>query len=423
VETVTDLADAVRRLRLLEPAQLDEVGRTLQGRFPEPKALARELVRRGWLTPYQVNQLFQGRGDDLLLGSYVVLERLGQGGMGQVFKARNWKLGGVVAIKVIRKEHLANPVAVQRFRREIEVVAKLDHPNIVRALDADHSGDSHFLVMEYVEGTDLSKLTKERGPLPVGLACDFARQAALALQHAHEQGMVHRDIKPGNLLLGQSPGLRTAGLVKVLDMGLARMLPGAEGDGPETLTREGNVLGSLDYLAPEQAINSHGADIRADLYGLGCTLYYLLTGHVPFPGGSPMDKLLAHRTKEPVPVEERRPEVPPAVAAVVRRLMARQPEDRYATPAEAAVALAGAVSASGIVLAPRPLPTGAASADALDTTADWSSLVNSPPTAEPVLLPPLSVEPARRRRGLWIGVAVAVGLLALIGLLALLLRH
>jgi serine/threonine-protein kinase len=420
VDSVADLAEAVRSLHLLEPAQLDEVTRVLQGRFPEPKALARELIRRGWLTPYQVNHLFQGRGDDLLLGSYVLLERLGQGGMGHVFKARNWKLGGIVALKIIRKEHLANQVAVQRFRREIEVVAKLDHPNIVRALDADQAGDNHFLVMEFVEGTDLSKLIKQRGPLPVALACDFARQVAMALQHAHERGLVHRDIKPANLLLGQSPGLRTAGLVKVLDMGLARMLPPAEGDGPETLTREGNVLGSLDYLAPEQALDSHGADIRADLYGLGCTLYHMLTGHVPFPGGGPMDKLLYHRTQQPVPVEERRPEVPPSVAAVVRRLMARRPDDRYATPAEAAAALAGAVAASGVVLAPRPLPTGEVSAEEMDTTADWSSLVTTSPPAEPVPAPP--AEPVLGRRRWWIVAGAAAGLLALIGLLAYLLH-
>ena len=185
--------------------------------FPAPRALAGELIRRGWLTPYQVNQLLQGRGRDLLLGSYVLLERLGEGGMGQVFKARNWKLGRVVALKLIRKERLDNPDAVRRFQREIRAAAQLDHPNIVRAFDADEVDGTHLLVMEYVEGTDLAKLVKKDGPLPVDKACDYCRQAALGLQHAYERGLVHRDIKPHNLLL--TPG----GVVKILDMGLARL--------------------------------------------------------------------------------------------------------------------------------------------------------------------------------------------------------
>jgi serine/threonine protein kinase len=426
VESVADFAESLRRGRLLDAAQLDELTRKFLPRFPEPKALARDLVKRGWLTPYQVNELFKGRGDELLLGSYVVLDRLGEGGMGQVFKARNWKMGGVVAVKVIRKDRLSKEVAVRRFEREIAIAAHLDHPNIVRALDADRAGDAHFLVMEFVEGTNLSQLVKEHGPLSASLACDFIRQAALGLQYAHEKGLVHRDIKPANLLLAQAPGLRSAGLVKVLDMGLARLLEPGEGEAFETLTREGAIMGSLDYLAPEQAINSHGADIRADLYGLGCTLYYLLTGEVPFPARSPMEKLLRHRTDQPK-LEEKLPDVPPAVAAVVRRLMAKKPEDRYQTPAEAAAALAAAAVARGA----RPHESAGAraaeiaalaapvSAETAEATSTWSVLVKPQITAK---ARSRRRSPEWQRRALWLGVAGAAVLLGLMLLLIALLH-
>jgi serine/threonine-protein kinase len=411
VESAAGLTDALRRLRLLEPAQMAEAARDLVPRFADPKALARELVRRGWLTTYQANQLFQGRGDDLLLDSYVVLEKLGEGGMGAVFKARNWKLGQVVALKVIRKERLANETAVLRFEREIRAASQLSHPNIVRALDAGQAGDAHFLVMEHIEGTDLARIVRERGPLPVAIACDMARQAASALQHAHERGMVHRDVKPANLLLVRHPGTRDVGLVKVLDMGLARIAAPADEVSVDTLTQEGSVMGSLDYIAPEQAMNSHTVDIRADLYGLGCTLYYLLTGRVPFPADNPMEKLLSHRMCEPIPVEERRSDVPPAVAAVVRRLMAKRPEDRYQTPAEAAEALAAAAVAKGTSPAPAPAaPPGVAapSAETADTTVTWSSLVD-PPVDEKVVAPQ---RPQPRRWWPWLVAAAALLLLA-----------
>ncbi len=326
------LGTAIRQGRLLEPAQADELGR-LQASFPEPRALAAELIRRGWLTPYQINQLMRGRGRDLLLGSYVLQERLGEGGMGEVFKARNWKLGHTVALKLIRKMRLDHPDAVRRFHREIRAAAQLDHPNIVRAFDADEVNGTHLLVMEYVQGTDLAKQIKQGGPLAVDKACDYVRQAAQGLQHAHERGMVHRDIKPHNLLLTPS------GVVKILDMGLARLDRGTDDGASSTMTQEGAVMGTLDYISPEQAMDSHDVDIRADLYSLGCTLYFLLTGKVPFPGGEALQKLMKHRLDEPVPVEQLRRDVPPAVAAVVRKLMAKRPDDRYQTPAEAAAAL------------------------------------------------------------------------------------
>jgi serine/threonine-protein kinase len=349
LDSVTDLVELLRQCRLLEPAQEAELLRHLVSGFREPRALARELIRRGWLTPYQANQLLLGRGRDLLLGSYVLLERLAKGGMGQVFKAKNWKVGRVVALKVILKERLTWPGIVRRFRREILAAAHLNHPNVVHAYDADEVRGTYFFVMEYVEGTDLARLVKERGPLPVAQACDYVRQAALGLQHAHERGLVHRDIKPSNLLVTRK------GVVKVLDLGLARLEEGIEDGGSRssTLTKEGMVVGTVDYIAPEQALNCHSADIRADLYSLGCTFFFLLTGRVPFPGRNSTDKLLQHQMEAPPPVGRLRAGVPPRVAAVVARLMAKRPLDRYQTPGELAAALAGVAGGKGRPVAGR----------------------------------------------------------------------
>jgi serine/threonine-protein kinase len=333
VDSVDHLIDALRRLPLLEPAQLDAV-RGLSAQFRDPRAPARELVRRDWLTPYQVNQLFQGHGAALVLGPYVLLAKLGEGGMGTVFKARHGKLGRTVALKLIRKERLDSELAVKRFHREIRAAAALEHPNVVRAYDADEANGTHFFAMEFVEGTDLARLVKHKGPLPVPEACAYVWQAALGLQHAHERGLVHRDIKPANLLV------TARGVVKVLDMGLARLSAAApDGEASSTLTQEGAVMGTPDYIAPEQALKSHDADIRADLYSLGCTLFFLLTGHVPFPGDSLTEKLLRHQMDTPTPVRQLRPDVPEAVAGVVAKLMAKNPYQRYQTPAQLAVVL------------------------------------------------------------------------------------
>jgi WD40 repeat protein/tRNA A-37 threonylcarbamoyl transferase component Bud32 len=345
------LVRCLRECRLLSAAQLDEVERQLQVRFPDARGLARELLQRGWLTPLQANQLLQGRGADLILGPYIVLERLGEGGGGQVFKARHQKLGRAVALKLIRKELLTDAEVLGRFYREIQVVSQLDHPNVVRAYDAGPVGGTHFLAMELVEGTDLGRLIKKNGPLPVTEACEYIRQAACGLAHAHEKGLVHRDVKPHNLLLSKPDGPHSLdlGTVKVADLGLARMLrvateatavlAGVRTTG--TLTPENAVMiGTADYLAPEQALDFHAADIRADIYSLGCTLYYLLAGRPPFVGGTLAQKVAKHLQGEFPPVRELRPEVPAEVAALLARMVARRPEDRFQAPAEVAAALA-----------------------------------------------------------------------------------
>jgi serine/threonine protein kinase len=325
------LAEALQHLPLLAPRQQSELA-CLQDRFPDPRALAGELIRLDWLTPYQANQIFRGRAHELVLGSYLLLERLGEGGMGMVFKARHVKMGRVAAVKVIRKERLRKANAVRRFHREVRAAAQLDHPNVVHAYDAGQAGDTHYFVMEYVEGTDLNKLVQKGGPLPIAEACDCIRQAALGLQRAHEKGLVHRDVKPHNLI-------RTArGQVKLLDVGLVRVLESCA-DPEVTMTREGAVLGTVDFLAPEQAADPHAVDLRADLYSLGCTFYYLLTGQIPFPAHSSVEKLLKHQREEPPPLERVRPGIPPGIVAVVRRLMAKRPENRYQTAAEVAAVL------------------------------------------------------------------------------------
>ncbi|MBV9122814.1 MAG: protein kinase, partial [Planctomycetes bacterium] len=379
IVTVPNLIEVLREQQLLEPEQLAEAARELAPRYPDPQDLADQLVLRGWLTDYQSERVLQGNAGELSLASYRLLEPLGSGGMGQVFKAIHQRLGRVVAIKVIRPDRLSeNPEAIRRFQREARVAAQLSHPNIVLIFDADQVDHRHFIAMEYVEGIDLDQLVQDHGPLPLPLACDFIRQAALGLQHAQERGMVHRDIKPSNLLVSwpqeqlrrqkaegrrqQTVGSRpksenllfpvsafrlppaafslpaSAGVVKILDMGLARMMDA--GQGPESsLTEAGMVMGTPDFIAPEQARNSHTVDIRADLYSLGGTFYFLLTGAVPFPEGTGVEKILMHQLDQPRPLEELRPEVPPPLAGVVRKLMAKRPEDRFQTPAELAETL------------------------------------------------------------------------------------
>jgi serine/threonine-protein kinase len=349
-------------------------------------------VQRGWLTSFQAEQVLAGHAQQLILGGYRLLQLLGTGGMGEVFKAWQQRLNRVVAIKVIRPDLLAqNPGTVRRFRREALAVAQLSHPNIVVIYDADEADGAYFLVMEYVDGPDLDRLVTEGSPLPVPLACEYVRQAALGLQHAHDAGLVHRDIKPSNLLVARPQGNRNAqaldvalagdmnrldfkpnlshGLVKILDMGLARMESAL--DSRSNLTREGIMMGTPDYVAPEQARDASSVDFRADLYSLGCTFYFLLTGQPPFPEGTMMEKLMKHQLEKPVPVEKLRSNTPPMVRAVIRRLMAKKPEDRFTTASELAHTLSEILGVTGLppVLDMAPVPddsTSAVSAEKVD---------------------------------------------------------
>src|SRR5262249_20947400 len=260
-----------------------------------------------------------------------ILGKLGRGGMGAVFKARHTELGKTVALKMLRSES-PDEVTLARFKNEIRAVGRLDHPNIVVAHDAGDSGGTHFLVMEYVDGIDLGRLVESAGPLPPADACELIRQAAVGLQHAYERGLVHRDIKPSNLMLARD------GRVRVLDLGLARSF----GEAPaETLTSHGMILGTADYLAPEQWEHPHDADTRADIYSLGCTLYHLLAGKAPFADTTyrtVFGKMHAH-VRIPPPIKEYCPQLPAGLSEVLGRMLAKDPSDRFATPQEVAAAL------------------------------------------------------------------------------------
>jgi formylglycine-generating enzyme required for sulfatase activity len=327
---LNSFVDGLRACGILAPEQLEQVAGWAAAADADPQVIARDIVGRGWLTAFQIKMLWKGRGAELFVGQYVLLDRIGEGGMGEVFQARHRRMERDVALKVIRREKLSSPEAIKRFEREIEAAAKLSHENVVMAYDADQAGDRHFFAMEFVEGTNLAKLVKEKGPLPMDQACDCIRQAALGLQHAFERGMVHRDIKPSNLLLAKG------GVVKILDMGLAR-LQETPNLVESRITKEGLVIGTPDFLAPEQARNARTADIRADIYALGCTFYYLLCGHSPYPGGTPTEKLLRHTT-DPTPAVTRA-DVLPAIEGIVYKMMAKSPEERFQAPAEVAFAL------------------------------------------------------------------------------------
>ncbi len=358
------LLDHLRESQLLEPAQLDELAKLPEARDPDPRALGRILLQRRLLTRFQINYLAQGKAKELSVGRFLLLDKLGDGGMGQVYKAKDRRMGRVVALKVMRKEKLANADSVKRFHQEVQAASQLNHPNIVVAYDFDQAGSTHFFVMEFVDGVDLSRQVKQNGPLPVALACEYIRQAALGLQHAHEKGLIHRDVKPANLLVA---GTDATPQVKILDMGLARI----QSQGETGLTHAGQVLGTPDYLAPEQAFDSRKADVRSDVYSLGCTLYYLLTGKAPFTGETLTQVLLKHQMEEAVAVEKRRPEVPPALAAVLRKMMAKKPEERYQSAAAVAEALAP--FARGEKGPPVPVPH-AVTFTPVDSSDPWVSL-------------------------------------------------
>jgi serine/threonine-protein kinase len=292
------------------------------------QTLARRLVHTRRLTPFQVDAILKGKAAELCIGSYIVLDRIGAGGMGTVFKARHRRMHRLVALKILPRETADQVAFAQRFQREIEIIARLSHPNIVMAFDAGESASGLYLVMEFVDGRDLGTEVIQGGAFSTATAMDCILQAARGLAYAHEHGIVHRDVKPANLLRD------AAGVVKVADLGLARPSSPEMDPASASLTQAGVILGTAAYMAPEQALDSATVDQRVDIYSLGCTLFYLLTGRAPYSARSTLALLLEHRDA-PIPsLHEVRRDVPAAVETLFRQMAAKRPEDRPATMAQ-----------------------------------------------------------------------------------------
>lgn len=315
--TMLERSGLVPRQRIL--SEISEITRQF-GPTPSVAQVADHFVAANLITHWHDDKLRSGKYRGFFLGKYKLLGLLGSGGMCSVYLAEHTILHQPRAIKVLPKGRVADKSYLDRFYREGRAAAALSHPNIVRVYDIDNDGENHYLVMEYVEGMDLYELVKKKGAVSFRDAADYILQAAIGLQHAHEAKLVHRDVKPANLLVTKGD------IVKVLDLGLALF---REDDHSLTMTHNEKVLGTADYLAPEQAVNSHEVDHRADIYGLGCSLYYLLTGQPPFPEGSLAERIAKHQTKEPSPIEEFRPDCPRALIHVCQTMMQKSRKLRY----------------------------------------------------------------------------------------------
>jgi eukaryotic-like serine/threonine-protein kinase len=327
-----DLLPLIRRSGVLNARQLEEVSSKVQrGEYPrDSHALAGRLVAEQILTEFQAKRLLRLKVHGLVVGRYVILDRLGAGAKGRVFRAQHRLMGRVVALKIIAPHIASRASSIARFHREMRMIGRLDHPNVIRAFDADQIGELLYIVMEYVPGRSLDRVLEERGPIPPALAVDYTAQAARGLAHAHERGIVHRDIKPSNLFLSDE------GHVKVLDLGLSALM---EADTEASFaTAAGFVVGTLHYMSPEQSAGID-VDARSDLFSLGCTMYYLLSGRVPFPGDTVAECLARRLRGGFVPITELNSELSPRLVQLLEKLLARRPEDRFQTAAEAALAL------------------------------------------------------------------------------------
>jgi serine/threonine protein kinase len=336
--TVDDFLELIRKSYILEPPRLETYLQNLQAEAPlpaRPKELAGRMLKDGLLTQFQARQLLIGKWRGFMFGKFKVLEQLGTGGMSSVYLCEHLLMRRHVAVKVLPISKSQEDATVARFYREARAAAALNHPNIARAFDVDRDGQLHFIVMEYVDGSSLYDIVRKHGQMDVFRACHYIRQAAIGLQHIHENQLVHRDIKPGNLMVDRQ------GIIKILDLGLARFFSAHSGSKDE-LTENFDkhaMMGTADYISPEQAMDLHEVDIRADIYSLGATLYFLLAAQPPFQGKSITQKLMLHQMKTPEPVTTHRADVPAELAAVIDRMMRKEPGDRYQTPAEVAEAL------------------------------------------------------------------------------------
>jgi serine/threonine-protein kinase len=371
-----DLLPVIRSSGILNERLLSEIKtKVLRGELPlDPVALAERLVADQILTVYQANRFLNNKPHGLLVGRYIILDRIGSGSMGRVYKAHHQLMDRVVALKIIAPEIACNEKVVARFQREMKLVGRLDHPNVVRAFDADRINKVLYIVMEYVHGKSLGEYLK-KGPIPAVEMIDYASQAALGLAHAHEQGMVHRDIKPSNILLTDDRK------VKILDLGLGTLM---EADSNATFaTADGIAVGTVDYMSPEQALGRE-VDGRSDLFSLGCAMYHLMTGKLAYPGESPIDRLGKRLSGKPVPITEHIPDLPASAVRVIDKLMAPKPQDRYSSALEASEALQSLLRPRGrssppssrAPLSPTPAHTG-------KTTVSTSTPPDSLPATSP----------------------------------------
>ncbi len=322
--------------RLLSAEQL-EVLQKLGAKGGDARVLGRAAVELGLLTRFQAERILNGKTAGLILGQYRILAELGRGGMGRVYSAIHERMGRKVALKVLSPQLMKSEKAQNLFEREVRAISRLSHPNIVTAFDSNIHEGRHFLVLELIEGPTLSQFLRKHGPMSVDQALEYTRQVALGLDHAHKRGLVHRDIKPGNLLiqLEEAGGNKVPGPIKISDFGLARL----RDTDPDKMSESSinasthSITGTPDYISPEQARDIHLADIRSDLYSLGCTLFQCLTDKVPFDGSNVIEKLVRHASEAPPDPRVKRPEVPAEISLLLQKLMAKLPDQRFPSPA------------------------------------------------------------------------------------------
>jgi eukaryotic-like serine/threonine-protein kinase len=399
-----DLLPVIRRSGVLPERLFDEVrAKVLRGDYPnDSRALAERLVRDKIISEYQALRFLNNKSHGLVIGQrYVIVDRLGSGSMGRVYKAQHLHMGRMVAVKIISPEVACNERVVARFQREMRLVGRLDHPNVVRAYDADRIDNVLYIVMEYVGGLPLSQRVRSGGPIPPVEVVNYATQAARGLAHAHAQGIVHRDIKPSNLFLTDDRQ------IKILDLGLGVLM---EADNHATFqTADGIAVGTIDYMSPEQACGQE-VDGRSDLYSLGCAMYYLMTGLLAFPGDSPIERLGKRINGRPVPITDALPDLPPRVVQTMDKLMANRPSDRFQSAEEAAQALHSLTRKKP---ARRPAPVAAPSPPPAEVPppapAEPASPPPPPPPAYPAWFQPLASLVERSPTG---ALCAAVGLLA-----------
>ena len=372
--SVDGFLDLVEKSDLVEPVVLQKAVAEYRGQRGVPaddgEQFGRFLMQKNLLSNWHLEKLLDKKYKGFFLGKYKLLRHIGSGGMSSVYLAEHTLMHRQRAIKVLPKKRVNDSSYLARFHLEAQATAQLDHPNIVRCYDVDNEEDTHYIVMEYIEGKDLNTIVKQEGPLPLELACNYIAQAAEGLYHAHTNGLIHRDVKPANLLVDPK------GVLKILDLGLALFSDNERAS--LTVEHNENVLGTADYLAPEQAVNSHKVDHRADIYGLGCALYFLLTGHPPFPDGTLAQRIAKHQTQMPEDIRKERPDCPRDLADICVKMMQKRPEKRYAHMREVADALQHWLQAHGYKFEPG---SGDAAIKAALLTAGGPAAVRGPGSA------------------------------------------